>query len=96
MAVGGDRDVIAPRRERQRHAQRATSVADHHDAYAARIVAVAVGTDVRVRAVHLLQTRDVGPDVNQADRPQQTSRLQRITPGEMHGKAVIHPSVVVT
>lgn len=62
-AIRGDGHGVAPVTQRHGHPQRAATVADHHDALAARLVAVAVGTHVGVGAVRLLEPRNLGPHV---------------------------------
>ena len=72
--VRADDDVARPRREVERHADRSAPVADHDDLLALTVEAVAVGADVRVRAVDVLDAGHVGPHVAQSDRQQQPVR----------------------
>src|SRR2546423_94178 len=78
-AIRADDDVARPRRKVERHAHGAAPVADYHDFLAARTIAVAIGTNVRVRAVGVVQTGNVGPHVAYADGEQHAARRKLST-----------------
>ena len=56
----------------------AAAAADDDDLLSARVVAVAIGTDVRVLPESVLEARDVRPDVADADGEQEPPCAQRL------------------
>jgi len=72
-AVGANDDVVRPGGEIERHSHSAPAVPDDDDLFAPRLVAVAVGTDVRVGSVDMVESRNIRPHVADTDRQQQSS-----------------------
>jgi hypothetical protein len=92
-AVGADDDVARPRREVQRHRHGLSAGTDHGDPFAARIEAVAIRAHVRVGAVNVLQTGNVGPHVAQSDREQEPVGGEAPAPFHAHDEAIVVPVV---
>jgi hypothetical protein len=78
LAVGADDDLARPGGQVERHPHGLASLPEDHGLLVARIVAVAVGADVRAVAVDLLEPRDPRPDVLEPDPEQNPPRDQRL------------------
>ena len=76
LAICADDDVAAPRREVECHPHCLPATADDHDLLSPRLVAVAVGADVRARAEGVRQSGNVRPDVADADSEEEPSGAQ--------------------
>src|SRR5207249_11785444 len=74
LTVRADDDVARPRHEIQRHPDSLASCADHDGSLAPRLVAVAVGADVRGLTVDSLEPRNGRPHVLEPDREQEPRR----------------------
>ena len=81
-ATGADDDVARPGGEIEGDADGFSSLADDDDLFANALVAVAVGADVRVRAVDLLKPRNIRPHVAQPDGEQEPPRADLAAAGE--------------
>src|SRR6185312_7603033 len=74
-AVGTDDQLFGPRRQGERHPDRLSPFPDYYRVLVARLVAVAVGADVNRFAEAVSQTGNRRPDILDADRQQNPSRL---------------------
>ena len=90
-AVGADDDVASPRGEVERESYGFASLSDHDDFLSDALVTVAVGADVRARAIHTFESGNVGPHVLESDGKQQPSRvdLPTITEDEIEVLLVV-------